>query len=121
MKLDRNGNFKTGDDGVQIGFYIFPGLDDDKKYRNGTLEDLCAEVLKLPSCILPLVEEHIKKIIENGINLKTPHKNRLHICLDSTNDFIGTKIKEATERKAFDFNHNKFCFLKEKILQMSKF
>ena len=117
LKLDRIGNFKIEDD-KKIGFFIFPGLDENGKYRNGTLEDLCTEVLKVSDCILPLVENHIKKLGEEKIILKTPHKNRLHLCLDSTNDFIGAKIGASSERGAFNFSHDKFSILREKILQM---
>ena len=118
IKLNRYGDFQTDNDKIKIGFFIFPGPDESGNYRNGTLEDLCAEVLKLPDCVLTLVCEHIQKLNENGIDLKTPHKNRLHLCLDSTNDFIGAKIGESAKRKAFNFLSDKFTVLEQKIIGM---
>ena len=124
VKLDRTGNFKTDSEGVKIGFFIFPGLDDTVNYRTGTLEDFCTEIFNLSDgntrTILSLVAEHMKKLNDSNIHFKTPHKNKLHLCLDSTNDFLGNKIGEAASRKAFDFSSDKISVLKKRILDSTK-
>lgn len=124
VQLDRSGNFKTDAEGVKIGFFIFPGLDDYGKYRAGTLEDLCTEIFNSADgntqAILSLVEEHMKKLNDINIKFKTPHKNKLHLCLDSTNDFLGDKIGESARKNAFDFSSDKISVLKSRIIDFVK-
>ena len=120
VKLDRTGNFKIDSEGVKLGFFIFPGLDNLGNFRKGTLEDLCIETFKPVvgnnQNILGLVNEHLEKLNDIGIAFKTPHKNRLHLCLDSTNDFLGDKIGESAKKHAFDFSSDKFDILKSRII-----
>lgn len=124
VKLDRTGDFKIDSDDIKIGFFIFPGLDNTGNYRAGTIEDFCTEIFNLSDGntqkILSLVEEHMKKLNDSNITFKTPHKNKLHLCLDSTNNFIGNKIGEAASRKAFDFSSDKFSVLKTRIIDLTK-
>lgn len=124
VKLDRTGDFKIDSDKIKIGFFIFPGLDNTGNYRAGTLEDFCSEIFNLSDSntqtILSLVAEHMNKLSDSNITFKTPHKNRLHLCLDSTNNFIGNKIGEAASRKAFDFSSDKFSVLKTRIMDLTK-
>ena len=124
ITLDKSGNFKTDSEGVKIGFFIFPGLDDTGNYRRGTLEDFCTEIFNFSNgttqIILSLVDEHMQKLTDNNIKFKTPHKNKLHLCLDSTNDFLGDKIGESARKNAFDFSSDKFSVLKSRIIDLAK-
>lgn len=124
VKLDRTGDFQIDSEGIKIGFFIFPGLDNSGNYRAGTLEDFCTEIFNLSDDntqkIMSLVEEHMNKLNASDITFKTPHKNRLHLFLDSTNNFIGNKIGEAASRKAFDLASDKFSVLKTRILNLTK-
>jgi hypothetical protein len=123
VKLDKTGNFKTDSEDVKLGFFIFPGFDDSNNYRKGTLEDLCTETFKPVvgnQDILALVDEHMEKLNDIGISFKTPHKNRLHLCLDSTNDFLGDKIGESAKKHAFDFSSDKFATLKARIIELTR-
>ena len=112
ITLDKFGDFQTDSEGVKIGFFIFPGLDDMGNYRRGTLEDFCTEIFNFSNgtiqIILSLVDEHMQKLTDNNITFKTPHKNKLHLCLDSTNDFLGDKIGESARKNSFDFSSDKF-------------
>ena len=124
VTLNKSGDFKKDSDGIKIGFFIFPGLDDSGNYRKGTLEDFCVEVFNLTGIsnrfILSSVEDYMKKLSETNITFKTPHKNRLHLCLDSTNDFLGDKIGEAAKKHAFDFNSNIFSTLRARIIDLTR-
>lgn len=124
VNLERTGNFKMDAENVKLGFFIFPGLDNFGNFRKGTLEDLCTETFK-PVIgnnhnILDLVKEHMDKLKDIGIHFKTPHKNQLHLCLDSTNDFLGDKIGESAKKHAFDFSSDKFSILKERIIDLAR-
>lgn len=124
VQLDKSGDLKTDSEGVKFGFFIFPGLDDFGNYRKGTLEDFCTEIFNSSDGntqhILSLVEEHMQKLRDSDITFKTPHKNKLHLCLDSTNDFIGDKISDSARKKAFDFSSDKFSVLKARIIDLAK-
>ena len=124
VKLDRTGDFKIDADEIKVGFFIFPGLDDTGNYRKGTLEDFCTEIFNFSNgttqIILSLVDEHMQKLTDNNIKFKTPHKNKLHLCLDSTNDFLGDKIGESARKNAFDFSSDKFSVLKSRIIDLAK-
>ena len=126
VNLDYIGDFQTDKDNVKIGFFIMPGLNENKIFRNGTLEDLCTDILNIEeksinsSDIIFQVNNYIKNI-ENlrTKNFKTPHKNRLHLCFSSTDKFVGSKIGEAAKKGAFNFHSDKLDRLKELILKMS--
>ncbi len=62
----------------------------------------------------------MKKLNDSDITFKTPHKNKLHLCLDSTNDFLGDKIGESARKNAFDFSSDKFSVLKARIIDLAK-
>ena len=126
INLDNFGNYKSDDNGLKIGFFIMPGLNEKGEFRNGTLEDLCLEILHIQeeninySGIISQVDLYIKNIEEvRGKNFKTSHKNRLHLCFSSTDKFVGSKIGGAAKKGAFDFNSNKLIRLKDMILQMN--
>ena len=126
VKLDSAGTIKISNDDIKIGFYLLPGLDESGKYRSGTLEDLCLEILQSPenenistNNILSSVNEYLDKIISiRQKEMTKPHKNKLHLFFSSTDKFVDAKIGEAAKSGAFDFSHFKLNALKEMILQM---
>lgn len=123
--LNGHGDFKRDSNGVSIGLYVMPGMDDNGNLRNGTLEDLCLELLKTekeynnPTQLTKDINDYIDKIQEIRISkLKQIHKSRLHIALSSMNECIGAKIGEAAQREAFDFSNDRLSQLKDMILFM---
>lgn len=126
IELDRTGNFKLDEEEKIFGFFIFPGLNEEGNYTNGTLEDLCSEIFSLPEIdsekLCLLVDNHMKTVEEEIIiKFRTRHKNRLHLLFGSTNEFAGNKIGNAAKKSAFDFSSDKLSNLKNKILQMSAY
>lgn len=123
IKLGITGEIQKSPEGVNVGFFIFPGLDETGKYRSGMLEDLCSEILQFPSFnaeIIPkLVNVHMEKIqSETHIEFNNPHKNRMHLIFNSTNKLVGSKIPNAIDKHVFDFSSVKLETLKERIISM---
>ena len=123
--LNGHGDFKRDSNGVSVGLYVMPGMDDNGNLRNGTLEDLCLDLLKLETeyndaaQLTKDINDYIDKIQEIRIaQLKRIHKTRLHIALSSMNECVGAKIGEAAQRGAFDFSNDKLSRLKGMILSM---
>ena len=126
VKIDSDGTIKISDDDIKIGFFLLPGFDDSGNYRNGTLEDLCLEILNpmekeniSVDNILTSVNKYLNTIIAmRKKEMTMPHKNQLHLFFSSTDKFVSAKIGEAAKYGAFDFSHPKLNSLKEMILQM---
>lgn len=127
VNLDSLGNFQSSsnDDGTKVGFFIMPGLDENNEYRNGTLEDLCLDILSVQegnityNDIIEKVDCHIKNMIEKrNKSFKHAPKNRLHLCFSSTDKFVGDKIGSAAKKKAFNFDSSKLTRLRAMILEM---
>lgn len=127
VNLDSLGNFQSSnnDNGAKVGFFIMPGLNENNEYRNGRLEDLCLDILNLQegsitcSDIIEEVDCHIKKVVEKrNKTFKHTHKNRLHLCFSSTDEFVGDKIGSAAKKKAFNFDSSKLTRLRAMILEM---
>lgn len=126
IKLSITGDFEVDDEGKYFGFFIFPGLNEESKYTNGTLEDLCSEIFSSSEVesekLFSLVDNHMQAVEENTeINFRTRHKNRLHLLFGSTNKFVGDKLGDAAKKKAFDFSNDRLLNLKNKLFQMQTF
>lgn len=125
VMLDKSGNIQQSPDGLNIGFFIFPGFDESGNYRDGTLEDLCVDILRMEpesmKTISSLVAVHMEQVVsQTQTKFKTPHKNRLHLIFGSTNDFVGSKIKDVANKHAFDFASATLDTLKGRIISMSQ-
>ncbi|MDR1657964.1 MAG: hypothetical protein LBT47_10505 [Deltaproteobacteria bacterium] len=102
---------KDGD--LNTGFILFP--DCSSSPRNGTLEDLCLEIL---------YNKYFKQISEaesiiKGNNFKRPHKNKLHLCFSLTDEFVSLKIGEAAKARAFNFESPQIISINSFLLDMA--
>lgn len=123
IRLEKTGEIQKSPEGISVGFFIFPGLDENGNYRSGMLEDLCSEILRIPSTdseiISNLVDVHMGKVEnETHVKFKNPHKNRMHLIFNSTNELIGSKIPNAIYKHVFDFSSAKLETLKDRIISM---
>lgn len=91
--------------------YLLPGKDDEH-WTNGTLEDLCVQLVGDDNC-LEISRIYLKNIAENrGYGFKRQHKNLLHTYLSGTDDFVGMKIGEAARANAFNWKSERLDGLK---------
>lgn len=124
IQMPPNGDIQTNADNIRIGFFLFPGMDENGKFLNGTLEDLCWDLIKNLKENISVhdlqqeTEDHLRNIIAIRGAMRKYHKNRLHVLLSSTDKFVDQKIGEASQAGAFDFSNGKMSRLKELILQM---
>ena len=124
IELSKNGDIETTEEGVKIGFFLFPGMQNDGGFRNGTLEDLCWQIVRVSNenvsteTLTDITERHLEHIVSLRGKMKKPHKNKLHMFLSSTDRFVDKKIGEAAKADAFDFSNEKMERLKDLILQM---
>lgn len=129
------------DNGITTGFVLFPTCDANPS--NGTLEDLCLQTLagekaasvlqdvdialkkQVPHCAWygACVLQDVDTALKNRTGhypLKQPHKNRLHAYFSFTNDFVGLKIGEASQAKAFTKTNPPVEALKAFLLHMAQ-
>ena len=65
IEIPDDGTPQMTEDGAKVGFFLFPGFDTSTgKFRNGTLEDMCLDMLRIDDKIstqqlLPLVQDYI--------------------------------------------------------------
>ncbi|WP_208872576.1 DUF3226 domain-containing protein, partial [Fretibacterium fastidiosum] len=91
--------------GIHIGFLLFPGCDEAP--MAGTLEDLCAFILKEPAPpkLLEVVDRFLDQLkTERGRDFVHRFKTRLHTCLAVSDKYVGMKIGEAAKAGAFDWS-----------------
>lgn len=97
--------------------YLLPGKDDDN-WTDGTLEDLCVQLLDNDNC-LEISRNYLNSIVENrGLEFKRQHKNLLHAYLSGTDNFVGMKIGEAARANAFNWESKKLAGLKEFLYKL---
>ena len=114
------GEWESAEDGITIGFLLFPTCDDTADA--GTLEDLCLSILKQPDHFTMTEEihkflEHLRR--EYQREFPHEHKTKLHTYFSITDKFIGMKIGEAANAQAFDWNSPNLEFLKNFLLKMA--
>lgn len=118
-----DGSFVTTDDGIRVGFYLFPGWR-DSHFQDGTLEDLGNATLRdvdgeasadsLQNC----ADGYLDELLKVRHSFRTLHKNRLHAVFSGTDKFVGMKIGEAARAGAFDFSAEAMRGLNERICEM---
>ncbi|WP_296829280.1 DUF3226 domain-containing protein [uncultured Megasphaera sp.] len=121
-----DGQFVQNTDGLRFGFVLLPGKNDEGDFCDGTLEDLCCQILKEGSdeCsgqkLLNLSDSYLDAVLQNRETpLRTAHKNQLHAYFSGTDRFVGMKIGEAARAKCFDFSSPALDFLKEALIALS--
>lgn len=106
----------------KIGFLLFPSCSNE--LCNGTLEDLCIEILKESEAdgITTMVDEFLDTI-ENKRQaaLRHRHKSKLHTYFSVTDKYVGQKIGEAARSGAFDWDNERLkpmiAFIRELFLK----
>lgn len=88
---------------VKTSYVLFPDINSDNK--NGTLEDLCLKTLVSPDKekVLRISNGAVESYEKQIGKLKRPHKNRLYAYLSLSDKFVGKKLGQSAEAKAFDF------------------
>jgi len=124
VDLGIDGGIQQDDTGVKIGFFLFPGMGENGKFRDGTLEDLCVDLLRdfeepiSAKEILALTDEYLRNITKiREKEMIRHHKNRIHVFFSGTDKFVGSKIGEAADKGAFDFSNTKLLRLQKLILE----
>jgi len=91
-------------DNRNIGFILFPGLDENGKLcKSGRLEDLCLKIFKENSH-KDIIKTYLEEFQKNNKEFKRPHKNELHTLFSFTDKYVGLKIGETARDGGFDFN-----------------
>lgn len=105
----------------KVAYVIFPGFVEDaggnKSLSDGTLEDLCLELVKEDE-IFECVNQYIQCLESKKQDVKHLHKAKLHTYLAGKNDFVGLKIGEAARVGAWDWNHSKLAPFRQVIQNM---
>ena len=102
---------------ITTGFLLFPTC--SASIKDGTLEDLCLNILKKEdaSSILATVDKALAPYKEN---LPRLHKNKLHSFFSLTNEYVSLKIGEAARNKAFRDDSAEMESLKSFLIQMQQ-
>lgn len=103
----------------RIAFMLFPGNDSTGEPSPGTLEDLCANIMKdTDAQRLGCVQAYLSCIEENGEAIKWRHKSFLHAYLAGENRYVGMKIGEASKAGAWNWEHESLLSFKNTIKAM---
>ena len=102
-------------------YYLLPMPKKDGVWQNGTLENLCLDILNMNVndnfvnySTLNYSREYIYNIEKkNNYNLSRQHKNLLHAYFSATNRFVNMKIGEAARAQAFDWDSKNLSNLRE--------
>lgn len=109
----KNGSLKTG-------FLLFPTCDNNT--AEGTLEDLCLQILseKRHEDILTEIERFMSSLHEkHGREFPHEFKTKLHTYFSVTDDYVSLKIGEAANAGAFNWNSPKLEPLKNFLLELT--
>ena len=98
---------------IATGFVLFPKCDDNP--QNGTLEDLCLNILAKEDAVSVL--DNAADVLEK-YKFRKPHKNRLHTYFSLTDEFVSMKIGEAARIGAFSFHGHAIDSLKAFLIKM---
>ncbi len=90
----------TQNSSMKTAFMIFPG----PKHKQGTLEDLCLLTVDNDP-LMNCVDEFLECVKSKGEELPHYHKNKLHCFLAGKDKYVGMKIGEASNAKAWDPDH----------------
>lgn len=126
IDIQLNGQFVKNPDGIRFGFVLLPGKNDEGDFCDGTLEDLCCQILRESpkefsgNDLLKLSHSYLEAVEQKRQTpLRTAHKNQLHAYLSGTDRFVGLKIGEAARAQCFDFSSPALDFLKEALIELS--
>lgn len=88
-----------------VGFILFPSC--SATPINGTLEDLCLEIMKTDE-VIQNVDRFIKELQSAGKRtFPRVHKSKIHSYFSVTEPYVSLKIGEAGKAGAYDWSHEK--------------
>lgn len=87
----------------EIAYYLFPGTRTDDRYDNGTLEDLCMNLVDDVK-ELDLADAYVEKANVEITPLTHMHKSKLCAYLAIKNKYVGMKIGEAAKAGAWNWD-----------------
>ena len=104
---------------IYIGFLLFPTCDGSP--TTGALEDLCLKILvkqDAKECVdeVRLLTSRLENI--HGKSFRHKLKTQLHAYFAVSDDYVGMKIGEAANSKAFDWSSVELESLKSFVLHM---
>ena len=105
--------------GPKTGFLLFPSCNDSP--RNGTLEDLCLDILSDESRAELLEEiQRFMDLLHKKNHREFPHafKTKLHTYFSITDAFVSMKIGEAARAGAFNWGHEKLRPMQDFLLEL---
>ncbi len=99
------------DTGLRVGFLLFP-----LNNRAGTLEDLCLNILseKNNKSILSSIDMFLTGMESTfGRKYRRKHKNRLHLYLSSSDEYVTMPLGMASSAGAFDWGSSELVQIKD--------
>lgn len=99
-------SLSVSSDGPNTIYGILPGFVENGELKNGTLEDLCLQILidKQSESKMDMIQEYLKELQTTfDYKIHHIHKSKLHTYFASDDKYIGSKIGEAAKIGAFDF------------------
>lgn len=103
---------------ISTGFTLFPSC--DKFPKNGTLEDLCLNILQeKESRLLEEIEAFMNKLGNEKLR-EFPHrfKSKLHTYFSITDKYVSLKIGEAAKAGAFNWDSPQLVNLRDFLVSM---
>lgn len=97
---------KINDNAPNTIYGVLPGFNENGVLQNGTLEDLCLQILKdaQSETKMDMIQEYLKELqAKFDYQIHHIHKSKLHTFFASDDEYIGKKIGEAAKIGAFDF------------------
>lgn len=114
---------------IDAAYYLLPGKDKSGKWQNGTLEDLCVNILKesfdtdeLPRKeIVCFADEFLAKVERaRSCKFARKHKNLLHTVFSGTDKLVTAKIGEAARMGAFDWESDFLNDLRQFLFELAQ-
>jgi len=108
---------------VSVAFALLPGKCINGQFVNGTLEDLCLEILDGDNITEKMVEnEDYLNQFSQKFQLEMPrlHKAKLHTYFAEHDKYVGLKPGEAARVGAFDFESDLLVPFKAMFLELTE-
>jgi len=104
------GEWTCNDNGLNIGYLLFP-----LNNREGTLEDLCLQILSAKNGqeVLSSVDEFLSSMkLSYGRMYRREHKNKLYTYLSSSDEYVTMQLGVASRAGAFKWDSDSLTPLK---------
>lgn len=102
-------------------YYLFPGRLQGKRWRQGYLEDLLLQTLRMETAdggelvnLLNVSREYLLSVNNyRREKLSNPSRNLLYAYLAATEKYVGLNLPDAIKLNAFDLEHESFACLRQ--------